>query len=143
MSPWKIGNPNSIAYKAGYFGWPLLFPPAEGDEAAASIISRVAQAQADRGVSYLQRFLTPAEQAALARAPNLGSRFLGQAVHRATDAALSADYPGRFVYSTRGVDFYDTTTGAMIELTTPGQVFSHLARGGAYLYAQYATYTLP
>ncbi len=26
-SPWHIGNPNSILYKAGYYGWPLLFPP--------------------------------------------------------------------------------------------------------------------
>ncbi len=31
----------------------------------------------------------------------------------------------------------------MIELTTPGQVSAHMAKGGAYLFAQYATYTLP
>src|SRR5262249_33740180 len=27
QSPWNIGNPNAILYKAGYYGWPLLFPP--------------------------------------------------------------------------------------------------------------------
>ena len=33
-SPFNIGDRNSIAHKAGYYGWPLLFPPA-GDEGAA------------------------------------------------------------------------------------------------------------
>ncbi len=84
----------SVLYQVGYFGWPLLFPPAEGDEAATSIISRVAQARGDRGVSYLLRFLSPTEQAAIARAPNLTSRFLGQAVHRRLTQLLAPTIQG-------------------------------------------------
>lgn len=69
--------------------------------------------------------------------------FLGQAVHRATDAALQASYPGRFIYNLVGPDFLDTTSGDLVELTTPGQLAAHIARGGAYLFARYATYQLP
>jgi hypothetical protein len=76
------------------------------------------------------------------RDPVGGSRFLGQAVHRATDEALSEQYPGRFIYRTLGPDFVDTTNGEMIELTTPGQVASHMIRPG-YEGVHYAVYELP
>lgn len=74
--------------------------------------------------------------------PGLASRMLGQAVHRSTADALDEAYPGRFLYSTRGPDFVDTETGEMLELTTPGQVGSHLARPG-YGGVTMCTYTLP
>ncbi|MBV9446850.1 MAG: RHS repeat-associated core domain-containing protein [Streptosporangiaceae bacterium] len=34
-SPWHIGNPGSIAYKIGYYAWPLLVPAAAPEEGAA------------------------------------------------------------------------------------------------------------
>jgi hypothetical protein len=109
-SPWKIGNPHSLAYKGGYYLWPLLAPPM-GDEDAVTIISRVAQSQSDRGVPYLLRFLRPGEQAAYLADPTKGSRFLGTAVHRATAIELDSLYPDRFLYRVRGPDFVDKTTG--------------------------------
>jgi hypothetical protein len=51
-------------------------------------------------------------------------------------------YPGRFVYNTVGPDFLDTTTGELIELTTPRQVAAHLAKPG-YNGVTISTYTLP
>lgn len=41
-----------------------------------------------------------------------------------------ADEVGRFVYSIRGPDFLDATTGKRLELTTPSQVGGHLSRPG-------------
>jgi filamentous hemagglutinin len=35
---------DAILYKAGYYGWPLLFPPAEGKDETSSILQREAQA---------------------------------------------------------------------------------------------------
>jgi hypothetical protein len=37
-------------------------------------------------------------------------------------------------------DFLEEATGNMVELTTPGQVGAHVARGGDYVNALYATY---
>jgi RHS repeat-associated protein len=37
-SPWHVGNPRSILYKAGYYGWPLLFPPAAAEDAGAGTL---------------------------------------------------------------------------------------------------------
>lgn len=65
-----------------------------------------------------------------------------QAVHRATARELERKYPGRFVYRTRGIDFLDTKTGNLVELTTQRQVASHMARPG-YQNAEYAIYALP
>jgi hypothetical protein len=113
-----------------------------GADDAASIISRTAQGQSARGAQALQGYLSPAERAAFAANPSGGSRFLGQGVHRATRDALDEAFPGRFIYRTRGIDFVDTWTGGMIELTTPGQVASHMARPG-YRGASYAPYWLP
>jgi hypothetical protein len=85
--------------------------------------------------------MSRAERLAFEANPAGGSRFLGQAVHRATRDALEEQFPGRFIYRTRGIDFVDTWTGEMIELTT-GQVASHMARPG-YQGASYAHYWLP
>lgn len=73
--------------------------------------------------------------------PGLTSRMLGQAVHRSTANALQRAHPNRFLYRTRGPDFVDRTTGEMLELTTPGQVGSHLARPG-YAGVTMCTYVL-
>lgn len=114
----------------------------EAQESAASIISRTAQAQSARGVEALKSYLSRAEQAAFEGDPSRGSRFLGQAVHRATTTALRAEFPGRFIYQTHGPDFIDTATGEVLELTTPGQVLAHMARAG-YEGISYSTYVLP
>jgi|HubBroStandDraft_3_1064219.scaffolds.fasta_scaffold1100697_1 hypothetical protein len=74
--------------------------------------------------------------------PGLASWMLGQAVHRSIADALDEAYPARFLYSTRGPDFVDTETGEMLELTTPREVASHLARPG-YDGVPMCTYTLP
>ena len=68
---------------------------------------------------------------------------MGQAVHTATAADLNVQFPGRFEYSRIGPDFLHLPTGQLIELTTPGQVASHVAKGGEYATASYATYNLP
>jgi hypothetical protein len=80
--------------------------------------------------------------AAYDKAPLRGSRFIGQAEHRATAGALENRYPGRFEYHGRGVDFTDHWTSTMIELTTASQKASHTARPG-YAGASYAIYRLP
>jgi hypothetical protein len=85
-------------------------------------------------------FLTPRETTAYLSNTAGGSRFLGQAVHRATDQSLQATNPGRFIYSTRGPDFVDTLTGEIIELTTPGQVAPHALRDP---FTNIVTYVLP
>jgi hypothetical protein len=53
--------------------------------------------------------------------------------------------PGGFTAATAsrhavGSDFLEKATGNMVELTTPGQVGAHVARGGDYVNALYATY---
>ena len=107
---------------------------------AQEIIQSTARAQ---GVDALKTWLSPAERAAMEGNPGLTSRMLGQAVHRATADALDQAYPGRFIYRTRGIDFVDTTTGEMLELTTPGEVGAHLARPGYGLGVTMCTYVLP
>lgn len=113
--------------------------------AGREIVEQTARAEAGRGVSYLRSFLHPREDAAYLRNPNRGSRFLGQAVDRATTAELARQYPGRFEHMGPGrPNFVDNATGGKIEieLTTPGQVPSHQLRP-RYQSAQYATYNLP
>lgn len=62
---------------------------------------------------------------------------------------MENDYPGRFKYNRRGVDFFDRLTKKWIELTTPGAVSSHKAKGKdptksnydpKYLTCDYSTY---
>jgi hypothetical protein len=115
------------------------------DESADSIISKVGQEQANKGAAQLlaEGSMTPGQYAAYSANPAAGSRFLGTAVHNATNASLQNAYPGRFIYNTIGPDFLDTTTGQFVDLTTPGQVAAHVAKGGAYSAAKYATYVLP
>ena len=68
--------------------------------------------------------------------PWLNPVFMGTAVHKATAEEL---WP-QFAYRTVGPDFLEKETGTMVELTTPGQVGAHVARGGDYVNALYATY---
>jgi hypothetical protein len=114
------------------------------EESAQSIISRVAQQQANLGAEGLRDagYLSPAQWNAYAANPANGSRFLGTAVHESTADALRGLYPGRFQYNRVGPDFWDLTTGEELELTTPGQVGAHMAKPG-YGAVTYSTYTLP
>lgn len=112
------------------------------EESAQQIIQATAREQAAVGADVLKRSLSAAERAAMEADPRLTSRMLGQAVHRNTAEALEQAHPGRFIYRTRGPDFVDTTTGELLELTTPGEVGKHLARPG-YLHVTVCTYVLP
>jgi hypothetical protein len=115
------------------------------DEAqdAQAIVAKVAQQQANSGLRKLGKHLSLDEQLEYAQNPAAGSRYLGKAVHEATAEALKKLYPGRFEYNRIGPDFRDALTRELIELTTPGQVAAHIAKGGAYVAAKYATYILP
>jgi len=109
-----------------------------------TIVSAVAREQADRGVAGLLQSLSPDQKIAYFNNPAAGSRFLGTAVHERTAAELLGEsYGGRFTYNRVGPDFLDKTTGRYIELTTPGQVARHAAKGGLYNNAEYSTYVLP
>jgi RHS repeat-associated protein len=118
---------------------------AAADESAQSIISNVGQQQANKGAAQLlaEGSMTQGQYTAYSANPEAGSRFLGTAVHNATNTALQNAYPGRFIYNTVGPDFLDTTTGQFVDLTTPGQVAAHVAKGEAYAAAKYATYVVP
>ena len=87
--------------------------------------------------------MTQGQYNAYINTPAVASAQYGTAVHRATANALENLYPGVYKYNTIGPDFLNTTTGQYIELTTPGQVAAHAAKGGAYTNAAYATYVIP
>lgn len=106
------------------------------------LISNTAQSLVNKGTDFLKGFLRAGELRAFNANPEQGSRFLGQAVHRATYESLQEQFPGQFKYSTIGPDFLDLLSGERIELTTPGQVGAHMARPG-YENASYSTYLLP
>ena len=114
------------------------------EESAQSIISRVAQQQANLGAEGLRDagYLSPAQWNAYTANPANGGRFPGTAVHESTADALRELYPGRFQYNRIGPDFWDLTTGEELELTTPGQIGAHMAKPG-YGAVTYSTYTLP
>jgi len=97
---------------------------------SAQIVQQTAREEAAKGTKHLLTKMTPREQAAYLRDPARGSRFEGQAVHRATRDALKAKHGDRFEYRTRGPDFLDKQTGQQIELTTPAGVAEHAARPG-------------
>ncbi|MFI7588201.1 polymorphic toxin-type HINT domain-containing protein [Spongisporangium articulatum] len=108
------------------------------------LVQQAAREQAAQGADVLLGSLSQASQEAVAREGWLRSPMLGHAVHDGTAARLNELFKGRFTYNrSRGPDFTDTWTGAVVELTTPGQVGAHLARGGAYETVTYATYALP
>jgi RHS repeat-associated protein len=110
-------------------------------EALEALVAKVAQRQADKGSRALSSVLSRAERSAMRRRPFLRQAFLGTAVHRQTASELARRYPGEFVYRTKGPDFLHTPTGTRIELTTPGQVGAHRARGGEYGTCGIATYS--
>ncbi len=71
------------------------------------------------------------ERSAYDANPARGSRFMGHAVHRATDRALAARFGDRFEYNaSRGPDFFDHESRVYVELTTEGDLFDHIARYG-------------
>jgi hypothetical protein len=94
-------------------------------------------------VGYLLGFLSRAEQKAYLANPARGSRFLGQAVHRATAGELERQYPGRFTHHLKGPDFVDGQTGHVIELTTPNQVAAHMGPPVRNLRCVLGTMTMP
>lgn len=112
-------------------------------ESGVQIISRVAQEQVDQGLPHLGQYMSAQAQQAYVDNPASGSRFLGTAVHNATNGALKDVYGPRFRYQNLGPDFLDTSTQSYIELTTPSQIDAHAARGGPYTNVEYATYVLP
>jgi hypothetical protein len=114
------------------------------EESAQSIISRVAQQQADLGAEGLRDagYFSRGQWAAYTANPAGGGRFLGTAVHESTADSLGELYPGRFLYNRVGPDFTDTVTGEVLELTTPGQVGAHMAKPG-YESVTYSIYSLP
>ena len=99
-------------------------------EAGEDIVARMAQEHASKGFEGLAEYMTVAERNAYLANPAAGSRFLGQAVHNATDLGLREQYPGRFIYSRIGPDFLDTVTGEMIELTTTAAKAAHARKPG-------------
>jgi RHS repeat-associated protein len=100
---------------------------------AVAILAREVE---QKGIEYLKRrWMRPGERRAYTRNPAEGGRFVGTAMHRAVTATLERLFPGRFV-SNRAVlqgtrlrpDFFDTRTGRIIDLTTPGEVRRHVSR---------------
>jgi len=144
-----LTNPAEFLRAAGptFAGLGMSIPLAgaaasSGETSASSIISSIAQQQANLGVTGLSEYMSVNQLNAYLANPAAGSRFVGTAVHDATADVLVALYPGRFVYNAVGPDFLDTTTGEMIELTTPRQVATHFARPG-YGGVTMSTYTFP
>ncbi|HEX6526647.1 MAG TPA: hypothetical protein VF070_42515 [Streptosporangiaceae bacterium] len=64
-SPWRVDNQGSIAYKIGYYAWPLLAPAAAPEEGAA-----------EAGGSGLGRALAPKVTAYAPDADPLGAAAL-------------------------------------------------------------------
>lgn len=108
-------------------------------EAGEDIVAQVAQEHASKGYEGLAEYMSVAERNAYLANPAAGSRFLGQAVHNATDKSLQFLYPNRFVYSRIGPDFLDNATGEMIELTTTAAKDAH-ARKAGYETVKWALY---
>jgi hypothetical protein len=86
--------------------------------------------------------MSPGEEAAYLMNEAEGSRFLGQAVHNATERSLNQLHPGRFIYSRTGPDFVDTVTGEIVELTTRSAIPAHRIKPG-YNSVNYVTYPMP
>jgi hypothetical protein len=135
----RLGSAAAAGAGVGRF----LTPKLEVLETPAQIVSRVAQQQADSGLPHLGKYIPETLQQEFVRTPKMSQYILGQGVHEATEKALERLYPGRFEYRKIGPDFFDNVAGREIELTTPGQVNAHVAKGGAYSTADYATYVLP
>jgi RHS repeat-associated protein len=99
-------------------------------QAPAAIVARIAQSHADSGIAELSKYMSRAELAQVLSGGRTSSAIMGQAVHRATALTLDSLYPGEYQYFSRAAfDFVYTPTGEVLELTTPGQMASHLDRG--------------
>jgi hypothetical protein len=102
------------------------------------IIADVAQQVVDEvGLPGLDARLSESQAS---KEPWLLWQYRGSEVHKLVADRLRRLYGNRFQYRTIGVDFLDTLTGKLIELTTPGQVGPHKKRGGDYDTCDYATY---
>ncbi|MFN2537802.1 MAG: RHS repeat-associated core domain-containing protein [Mycobacteriales bacterium] len=115
--------------------------PAPKPPTPQDIVQNAANTVIARGKAAVTEHLSLRETRRYNANPARGSRFLGQAFHRAVAIELRDQYPGRFAYRTRGPDFLDTTSGKTVELTTPEQVGIHQERPG-YGDTTYATYRL-
>jgi hypothetical protein len=139
-SPFHIGNPNSISYKAGYYGWPLLFPPAGAEDETGALggsITDQLQAHVDQAVANFNSGAIRMSPAQLFRSmlnPNLAGAFRGQVIDSAAKAAVSRDPALPSIYVTRpgefGPDFLDLNsvpgTPQWWDITTPEQWARHL-----------------
>jgi RHS repeat-associated protein len=113
-----------------------------GDD-PVKIITDIAQEIADQGLDVLDKRLSQDQLDAAEEEPWRKWQYRGSEVHKMTAAELAARYGKRFIYHTVGVDFLDTLTGKLIELTTPGQVANHKKKGGDYATCDYARYKFP
>ncbi|WP_433379285.1 LamG-like jellyroll fold domain-containing protein [Actinoplanes sp. CA-142083] len=113
------------------------------------IIQEIAQGVADEGLDSIDADITDAQRALYDEEGWRIWRDRGHIVHNRTNERLQDAYPDRFKYNRRGVDFFDTLTKKWIELTTPGAVSSHKAKGKdptksnydpKYLTCDYSTY---
>ena len=92
-------------------------------------VALVARSESMQGRKYLMNYMTSGERIAYRRDPAKGARYIGHAVHRATNARLRTLFRGRFEYNpTRGPDLEDLRTGRRIELTTRASVRRHMRR---------------
>jgi RHS repeat-associated protein len=109
--------------------------------AGARLVQDIARRIASEGKEALPARLTQAQRDALARSPGLLKAFLGTAVHNAVAQELGET---AVYFSSSGPDFryFAEDPEAIVELTTPGQVAAHVARGGLYEDAEIVTYTL-
>ncbi|MDQ3574357.1 MAG: hypothetical protein M3404_05450 [Actinomycetota bacterium] len=130
----------SRARVSGTLGRFLAKPP----PTSTQIVEQTARAEAGQGTAYLREYMRPGERLRFDLDPAKGTRYVGQATHRATAQSLEAQFPGRFAYRHRGPDFLDRTTGEVTELTTPRQVPPHMRRPDYPQDPQsYATYDVP
>ncbi|WP_235576790.1 RHS repeat-associated core domain-containing protein [Pseudoalteromonas sp. P1-9] len=118
--------------KTGQFGLRVGSVTKNGDgvfQFGDELVKQIAQQQYKAGFSHLKQYMSPKEIKAYLADPDNGSRFIGHAVHRGTEATLQKMHPGRFDYNaTRAFDFLDKATGQAIELTTKKGVKTHLNR---------------
>jgi hypothetical protein len=114
----------------------------ESHEAAEKVRLAVQDVLDNKSGQDLLEELTEGERAHLRREPAMMRVWYGHAIHRATGKALDRMYRGEFKYKTsHGVDYEYRGGRAAVELTTAGQIDSHIARGGP-TWPQYTSLTV-
>ncbi|HVK23179.1 MAG TPA: hypothetical protein VM677_17625 [Actinokineospora sp.] len=130
-----------IAAGAAWIAAPKGGSPDKG-EVAEKVRAATERVLSNRTTAEILGELSDPELDAMNRKPGLIRAFYGTAVHRAVALALDEMYPGEFRYkASHGVDF-EHRGGAMVELTTGGQVDAHYARGGSYYSTAYVAYDI-